>query len=151
MPIAAVLPANGPGGTVTTGSHTDRAIVVPVLRYLFPLEIHGLTFDQVDARTGDVDRLMFACWRQGDRPQHSDVNPAATRSVGGLDDTPTFFTTPHRNDTCAGHCLSVVGCMETFFADSFYAVGARRYAAAAATRPGRTFRRSYADSVFNIA
>ncbi len=107
MPIATVLPADGSGGTVPRRPDADSAVVVPVLRYLLPLEIYGLTFDQVDAGACDVNRLVLACRRQGDRPQHADVNPAAAGSVGRLDDAPPFFTTPHRNDTCTGHRLSV--------------------------------------------
>lgn len=82
------------------GPHGARAKVVSVLAAgsgrAFPFEVHRLAFEELVVAAGDYDDLAGVEMREFVVvPEVAEVRPTSAGRIGGVDDSPTFYSMPN--------------------------------------------------------
>lgn len=88
-------------------AHRGGAIAVSVLsaRCAFPLEFHGLALEELqESATRDLDDFTRArCRDRVAVPEVGEVDEAAARRFGGINDSPALAATPKAHCACGMH------------------------------------------------
>lgn len=107
----------------SAGSRCGGPESVPVLVGVYPVEIHGLALEHLTKSAGYLDDFSGISLRDVVVPEVTEMHPAAARSVGGVNYSPTLLAMPLSN---CPHGLHIPTLRAMVALDCFFSKESRR-------------------------